>query len=71
MDKETKIEILKIIAMVVILALLICGIVWMNSDYEESNTKNKDQASSETQNSIVEQNVENTDEENTVTDGVQ
>lgn len=30
MDKDTKIELLKVFGMIVILVVLICGIVWLN-----------------------------------------
>ena len=40
MDKDIKNDILKIVGMIIILILLICGIVWMNSkeDVVEDNT---------------------------------
>ena len=42
MDKGTKIELLKIVGMVIILVALIWGIVWLNADHEkiEENTVN-------------------------------
>ncbi len=74
MDKDTKIELLKIFAMVVVLVLLIIGIVWMNKD--DKNNVNPEQTSevvesenedSETvQNEIsTENNASTENEENT------
>ena len=37
MDKDTKIELLKILAMVIVLILLIVGIVWMNKEPSSEN----------------------------------
>ena len=69
MDKDTKIELLKIIAMVVILAVLICGIVWLNR--EESTASNETNVvAEETTNEQTENNSESESEteENTTTE---
>jgi len=58
MDKETKIELLKIFGMIVILVLLIIGIVWMNK--EETNSNVEDETSSiESLEEINDDNAEN------------
>ena len=36
MDKDTKIELLKIFGMIIILIVLICGIVWLNRAHDIS-----------------------------------
>jgi len=53
MDNDTKIELLKIFAMVVVLVLLIIGIVWMNKE-------DKGTANTETPTEVVESNEEET-----------
>ena len=54
MDKDTKIELLKILGMIIILAALICGIVWLN--------KAQDISANEA-NVLVEQSETTTNEE--------
>ena len=66
MDKDTKIELLKILGMVVILILLIIGIVWINRD-DKGSSENK--VNSE----VVETTTENTQapQENETTENTQ
>ena len=61
MDKDTKIELLKILAMIIILIGLIIGIVWMNKDDQigEEETINTEEALT---NTSSEQNEENNNE---------
>ena len=69
MDKDTKIELLKIIAMVVILAVLICGIVWLNRE-ESTESNETNVVAEETTNEQTENNSESEGEteENTTTE---
>ena len=53
MDKDTKIELLKILGMVVILIFLIIGIVWINRD-DKGSTENKNNSE------VIETTTENT-----------
>ena len=72
MNKETKIELLKIFGMIVILVALIFGIVWLNkiqdvsanettTSTEETETINEESANENAENS---ENVENANTEN-------
>ena len=65
MDKDTKIELLKILGMVVILIVLIIGIVWINRD-DKGSSENKE-------NSEVVETTENTQahQENEITENTQ
>lgn len=55
MDKDTKIELLKIFGMIVILVVLICGIVYLNKAHDISVN--------ETNTTIEEKSVEETNTE--------
>lgn len=52
MDKDTKIELLKVLGMIVILVVLICGIVYLNRAHDvsvnETNTVIEDNITKET-----------------------
>ena len=67
MDKDTKIELLKIIAMVVILAVLICGIVWLNRE-ESTESNETNVVAEETTNEQTENKSESETEEKTTTE---
>lgn len=66
MDKNTKIELLKILGMVIILVVLILGIVWLNSDPEEEGDTQSNTAVVEDEANVVDDQTENEDEQNTV-----
>lgn len=66
MDKNTKIELLKILGMVIILVVLILGIVWLNSDPEEKGDTQSNTAVVEDEANVVDDQTENEDEQNTV-----
>lgn len=48
MDKDTKIELLKVFGMIVILVALICGIVYLNKAHDNAVNKN---------NTVIEENT--------------
>lgn len=66
MDKNTKIELLKILGMVIILVVLILGIVWLNSDPEKKGDTQSNTAVVEDEANVVDDQTENEDEQNTV-----
>ena len=67
MNKETKIELLKIFGMIVILVALIFGIVWLNKIQDvqanETSTSTEETETANQEESSVE-NVENSNTEN-------
>lgn len=65
MDKDTRIELLKIVGMIIILVVLIWGIVWLNAKENEVDANN-DINSNQVENEVSE-NTENSDEENSNT----
>ncbi len=62
MDKDTKMELLKILGMIIILVVLIWGIVWMNTDHTSTKPENN-VVSNESE--VVDGENENATEENT------
>ena len=69
MDKETKIELLKIVAMAVILILLIIGIVWMNKSEEENEVDTNEIFDvQETNSETTEEDTETTEEDTEATE---
>lgn len=72
MDRDTKIELLKIGAMIIILIALIIGIVWMNKDSSNVNndlTEETSEYNEEDQTEEDTNNSEGDEEESTETQG--
>lgn len=67
MDKDTKIELLKVFGMIIILVVLICGIVWINKAQDlsvnETNSSSEEFSNTETNNSESSEEKENSNKD--------
>ena len=63
MDKDTKIEILKIVGMVVVLVALIIGIVFLNKEKDEESVNEVNTEASQVEENNTDDVVENDNEE--------